>query len=53
MKQLFLTFFLFVNVAQAFSQPGYNIAVTVKPYQNQYVYLGYYYGKLKALADSA
>lgn len=31
---------------------GYKIPVTLKPYKNQYVYLGYYYGKLKALADS-
>lgn len=34
------------------AQSGYNIAVSVKPYKNQYVYLGYHYGKLKALQDS-
>jgi thiol-disulfide isomerase/thioredoxin len=33
--------------------PGYSIGITLKPYHNQYVYLGYYYGKIKALADSA
>jgi hypothetical protein len=32
---------------------GYNIGITLKPYKNQFVYLGYYYGKIKALADSA
>lgn len=32
---------------------GHNIGITLKPYKNQYVYLGYYYGKIKALADSA
>lgn len=31
---------------------GYDIAVKVKPYKNAYVYLGYYYGKVRALADS-
>ena len=33
--------------------PGHHIGITLKPYHNQYVYLGYYYGKIKALADSA
>ncbi|HYF32605.1 MAG TPA: thioredoxin-like domain-containing protein [Chitinophagaceae bacterium] len=32
---------------------GYNIPISVKPYKNTYVYLGYHYGKRKALADSA
>lgn len=36
-----------------FAQNGYQINVTIKPCTNQYIYLGYYYGKLKALADSA
>jgi hypothetical protein len=30
-----------------------DIRVSIKPYKNQYIYLGYYYGKIKALADSA
>lgn len=34
------------------AQTGYSINLTLKPYKNQYVYLGYHYGKLKALADS-
>ena len=31
---------------------GYSINLTLKPYKNTYVYLGYYYGAKKALADS-
>ena len=34
------------------AQTGYNIKVNVKPFKNQYLYLGYHYGKKKALADS-
>jgi hypothetical protein len=33
-------------------QGQYAINLTLKPYKNQYVYLGYHYGKIKALADS-
>ena len=46
---------LFVMVAfsaAVTAQQGYNIKVTLKPYKNEKVYLGYYYGKLKAIADS-
>ncbi len=32
---------------------GYNIPIQIKPYKNQWVYLAYYYGSIKALADSA
>lgn len=35
------------------AQQGYSIELTLKPYKNQYAYLGYYYGNKKALADSA
>src|SRR5688572_30197860 len=34
------------------AQTGYNINITLKPYKNSYIYLGYHYGKMKALADS-
>jgi peroxiredoxin len=34
------------------AQSGYNIPITLKPYKNATIYLGYYYGKLKALSDS-
>ncbi|AXY76954.1 DUF5106 domain-containing protein [Paraflavitalea soli] len=42
---------ILVTLAQA--QTGYNIDITLKPYKNTYIYLGYHYGKMKALADSA
>jgi hypothetical protein len=52
MKQPSILFiFLFTTVA-LFSQTGYDISIQLKPYKNNYVYLGYYYGKIKALADS-
>ncbi len=31
---------------------GYEIRVHLKPYTEGKVYLGYYYGKIKAIADS-
>src|SRR5580700_5628370 len=34
-------------------QTGYSIRLHLKPYTSGKVYLGYYYGKIKALADSA
>jgi len=49
---LFSAWLLTAAVAIAQST-GYNIPVTLKPYKNAYVYLGYHYGKKKALADSA
>ena len=36
----------------AHSQNGYDIRVRLKPYKNSKIYLGYYYGKVKAVADS-
>ncbi len=35
------------------AQNGYSIDLTLKPYKNEKVYLGYYYGEKKAIADSA
>jgi hypothetical protein len=35
------------------AQTGYKIDVQIKPYQNQWIYLAYYYGGIKGLADSA
>jgi thiol-disulfide isomerase/thioredoxin len=40
------------GMAQQATQPGYKIDLTIKPYQNQWVYLAYYYGGIKGLADS-
>lgn len=36
-----------------FAQTGYEIRVTVKPFKNQYVYLGHYFGKTYPIIDSA
>ncbi len=36
-----------------FAQEGYEIKVTLKPFKNQYVYLGHYYGKQLPIVDSA
>jgi peroxiredoxin len=52
MKKLLLLPFLLVAGLLAAQTTGYNISITMKPYKNQYLYLGYYYGKIKALADS-
>lgn len=37
----------------AFTQTGYEIKVTLKPFKNQYIYLGHYYGKQLPIIDSA
>src|SRR5687768_17235578 len=53
MKQLLI----FIIGVTAFSdlraQAGYQIDVDLKPFRNSQVYLGYYYGEIRALADSA
>ncbi len=38
--------------ATLFAQNGYEIKVTLKPFKNQYIYLGYYYGKQLPIVDS-
>jgi thiol-disulfide isomerase/thioredoxin len=35
-----------------FAQNGYQISVTLKPFKNQYIYLGYYNGKQMPIIDS-
>jgi thiol-disulfide isomerase/thioredoxin len=52
MKKLLLLIMAFLTL-KAKAQNGYNIAITLTPLKNQYVYLAYHYGKVKALADSA
>lgn len=49
---LFLVAFLITAIISPAQPAGYSIAVSIKPYKDQYIYLGYHYGKLKALADS-
>ncbi len=36
----------------SFAQNGYEIKVTLKPFKNQYIYLGHYYGKQMPIIDS-
>jgi len=52
MKKILSAILLFLPVMLSAQTAGYNIGITLKPYHGQYVYLGYYYGKIKALADS-
>ena len=55
MKQLATAFFLFFSatlVAQKPAAGGYEIKVTLKPFTNQYIYLGHYYGKQLPIIDS-
>ncbi|MFL5745942.1 MAG: redoxin domain-containing protein [Niastella sp.] len=52
MKRLLSLAILLISCMLTEAQSGYNIPITLKPYKNTYVYLGYYYGRLKALADS-
>ena len=51
-KMQLLLMIFFVS-ATAFAEDGYNIRLILKPYTNSQVYLAYYYGKVKAIADSA
>lgn len=52
MKILPVLFFLLLNTF-VFAQDGYEIKVTFKPFKNQYVYLGHYFGKQYPIIDSA
>jgi thiol-disulfide isomerase/thioredoxin len=45
-------FFTINGFAQQAPAAGYKIDLTIKPYQNQWVYLAYYYGGIKGLGDS-
>jgi thiol-disulfide isomerase/thioredoxin len=53
MLKIVLSFFLLLIIGFAYPQTGYHIKLTLRPYTRQQVYLGYYYGKIKAVADSA
>ena len=44
--------FLFLISYYGYSQ-GYAIHLTLKPFSNSKVYLGYHYGKVKAVAELA
>lgn len=51
MKKL-IFFPLFLLAVAAFAQDGYEIKVTLKPFKNQYIYLGHYSGKTYPVVDS-
>src|SRR5215469_1524992 len=53
MSKIVLLLAVCLLTIKAQSQNGYNIRLHLKPYTSGKVYLGYYYGKIKALADSA
>jgi len=52
MKKIFLPLSLLLAVS-VFAQTGYEIKVTFKPFQQQYIYLGHYFGKQYPIIDSA
>ena len=51
MKKLIALFFFFISIS-ALSQPGYEIKISFKPFKNEYIYLGHYYGKQYPIIDS-
>ena len=54
MSKILLSLATCLCLIQARSQSGgYSIHLHLKPYTGGKIYLGYYYGKIKALADSA
>ena len=50
-KKTYTAFTLLLISGFGYSQ-GYSIRLTLKPFTNSKVYLGYHYGKVKAVADS-
>ncbi|MBL7729832.1 MAG: DUF5106 domain-containing protein [Chitinophagaceae bacterium] len=52
MKRILPLFALFVS-SSVFGQHGYEIKVTFKPFKNQHIYLGHYFGKTYPIIDSA
>jgi len=53
MNKILLSLTTCLFLLNAYPQNGYHIQLTLRPYKDSKVYLGYYYGKIKALADSA
>ncbi len=52
MKRVLVLLSLLLTIA-GFAQSGYEIKVTFKPFKNQYIYLGHYFGKTYPVIDSA
>src|ERR1043165_8724591 len=53
MKRIVLISGLILLQVAAMAQPGHEIKVTFKPFKNQYIYLGHYFGKTYPIIDSA
>jgi thiol-disulfide isomerase/thioredoxin len=53
MKKLLLFFPALLFSGFVLAQAGYEIKVTLKPFKNQYIYLGHYSGKQYPVVDSA
>lgn len=51
MKHILLCLHILLS-ATLFAQNGYEIKVTLKPFKNQYIYLGHYFGKTYPITDS-
>jgi hypothetical protein len=51
MKRFATGIFLLICLT-SFGQGGYEIKVTLKPFKNQWIYLGHYYGKQMPIVDS-
>ncbi len=56
MKYIYIIFLLLlIHIScktQEVSAKGYALSITIKPYQNKTVYIGYYYGNRKGIIDS-
>jgi thiol-disulfide isomerase/thioredoxin len=52
-KNLFTVLLLVASAASAQQDEGYNIHISFRPFKNQYVYLGYYFGNQYPIVDSA
>jgi thiol-disulfide isomerase/thioredoxin len=50
--KLIATIFSLLFTSGLFAQGGYEIKISLKPFKNQYVYLGHYYGKQLPIIDS-
>jgi thiol-disulfide isomerase/thioredoxin len=53
MRKTVLSLVCFLFLLEALPQGGHSIRLHLKPYTGGKIYLGYYYGKIRALADSA
>jgi thiol-disulfide isomerase/thioredoxin len=49
----FLFLLVLLSSFTGFAQTGYEIRITFKPFKNQYIYLGHYFGKTYPIIDSA